>query len=204
MSYTASTDFLGLLRLTGGSLRSERMPGLDWLVSALNRMGLFAVAVGQTAPVVNQSSTVWLKPAIPSWSAEGVVYLWNPLAAAYQVATPALWQIFLALTGYIFQSLPDANNVINTGVTVAAVQRVAPVATAVVLPSLSEQWFTQKDIDLIDFSTGIVGTHTITVTPVGGATIMQLASWQLLSTVDSLAGIRFRACPDLNSWIIAP
>jgi len=204
MSYNYTTDFLGLLRLVGSSLRSERMPGLDWLVAALNRMGLFALSVGQTAPTVNQATTVWFQPAIPSWTAEGTIYLWNPVAGAYQVATPALWQSFLSTSGPVFQSLPNANNVINSGVSLAAVQRVAPANTSVTLPTLAAQYLTKKDIELVDFSTGVVA-HTILVTPAAdGSTIMQKASWQLLSTADSLAGVRLRPSPDLNSWIIAP
>lgn len=202
MSYNYLTDFPGLLRLVGGNLRSVRMPGLDFIVSALNRMGLFALSVGQVAPAVNQSTTIWLKPAIPSWTAEGTVYIWNPAAAAYQPATPGLWQIFLSATGYIFQSLPNANNVITAGTSVAAVQRVAPAATAISLPLIADQFFTQKDIDLIDYSTGVVA-HTITLTPTGpGATIMQRATFQTLSTPDYLATVRLRPVPDLNTWII--
>lgn len=205
MSYNATTDFIGLLRLTGGGVRSERMPGLDYIIEALFRAGLFALSVGQTAPTVNQATTVWLQPALPSWSAEGVVYLWNPAALAYQVATPSLWQVFLNPTGSVFQDLTAANNVINSGVSLAAVQRVAPGVTAIALPSLSTQYLSQKDLEIVDFSTGIVGTHTITLTPVGaGVTIMQQPTWQLLSTVDSLAGVRLRPSPDLNAWVIGP
>lgn len=205
MSYDPTTDFLGLLRLVGTSLRSERMPGLDFVVSALNRMGLYSLSVSQTAPTVNQSTTVWLKPAIPSWSAEGTVYLWNASALAYQVATSALWKSFLNPSAYLFQSLANANNVITAGVSVAAVQRVAPAATAIVLPSLAAQFAALTDIVLVDYSTGLVGDHTITVTPVGvGTTIMQQASWRFVSTPDSLVGVKLRACPDLNAWIIAP
>lgn len=201
MSYDPTTDFLGLLRLTGATVRSERMPGLDWLVSAMYRAGLFALTVSQTAPTVNQSTTVWLKPYIPSWQAEGTVYLWNPVALAYQPATPSLWQIFLSPTGYVFQSLPNANNVVNAGTSIAAVQRAAPAATAIALPTIADQFFTQKDLELVDYSTGVVN-HTITITPTGaGATIMQRATLQLLSTADYLAGVRLRPCPDLNAWI---
>jgi len=201
MSYNSATDFIGLLRLVGTSLRSERMPGLDWAVLVLNRMGLFALSVGQTAPVVNVTTTVWLKPAIPSWSAEGTVYLWNPAALAWQVATPQLWQIFLNPTGYVFDSLIAANNVIPAGVSVAAVQRVAPGVTSITLPSLGDQFLSQKDLEIVDYSTGVVG-HTITITPVGaGVTIMQRPTLQLLSTADYLAGVRLRACPDLNAWV---
>lgn len=204
MSYDYTTDFLGLLRLVGTSLRSERMPGLDYVVSALNRVGVFALSVGQTAPTVNQLTTVWLKPAVPSWEAEGTVYLWNAAAAAYQVATPSLWQIFLSPVTPVFQSLPDAINVVAAGVSLAAVQRVAPAATTITLPTIANQFATQKDLELVDYSTGVV-VHTITVNPTGaGTTIMQRAAWQLLSTADNLAGVRLRPSPDLNAWIIAP
>jgi microcystin-dependent protein len=96
MAYDFTTDFLALLRSTGGGVRTERMPGLDYVISALGRSALFAVSVGQVAPTVNQATTVWFKPAIPSWSAEGVIFLWNPTVPAYQVATPALWSLLLS------------------------------------------------------------------------------------------------------------
>ena len=71
MSYNPTTDFIGLLRLVGSGVRSERMPGLDWVVSALSRMGFITLSVSQTAPTNNQATTAWFQPAIPSWTAEG-------------------------------------------------------------------------------------------------------------------------------------
>jgi hypothetical protein len=203
MSYNSATDFIGLLRLVGSGVRSERMPGLDYIVAALARAGMFALSVGQTAPTVNQASTFWFQPAIPSWTAEGTLYIWNPVAAAYQIATPALWQAFLSPAGSVFQSLPNANNVINPGVSLAAVQRAAPANTAVQLPSIAAQYLTQKDLVLTDFSTGVVN-HQILVSPVGGATIMQGATLNLQSTADYLARVRLRPSPDLNSWVSIP
>lgn len=201
MSYDPTTDFLGLLRLVGSSVRSERMPGFDYVVSALNRMGMFALSVSQTAPTVNQASTFWLKPSIPSWVSEGTLYIWNAVSGAYEVATPTLWQAFLSPAGSVFQSLPDAANIIDPGVSLAAVQRAAPANTAVQLPTIAAQYLTQKDILLADFSTAVVN-HTITISPVGGSTIMQQATWQLLSTAVSLASVRLRPSPDLDSWIL--
>jgi hypothetical protein len=205
MSYNPATDFIGLLRLVGSAVRSERMPGLDSIVAAIARAGMFALSVGQTAPTANQASTFWFQPAIPSWTAEGTLYIWNPVAAAYQVATPALWQAFLSPAGSVFQSLPAANNTINPGVSLAAIQRPGPgpVNTAVQLPTIAAQYLTQKDIVLTDFST-IVNPHTITVSPVGGATIMQSATWNLQSTVDYLVRVRLRPSPDLNAWVLIP
>ncbi len=95
MSYNPATDFIGLLRLIGSTVRSERMPGLDYVVAAFSRMGFINLSVGQTAPTNNQATTVWFQPAIPSWVAEGVLRLWDPVAGAYAVATPFLWGVLL-------------------------------------------------------------------------------------------------------------
>lgn len=91
MSFNPTTDFMALFRMTSGGVRNERMPGLDYAIAALQRAGLITVSVGQTAPTANQASTVWFQPAIPSSSAEGVVFLFNQSVGAYQTATPTLW-----------------------------------------------------------------------------------------------------------------
>lgn len=96
MSYTPGTDLLALLRQTTNGLRVERMPGLDYVVAALQRMGLVQLWIGQTAPVVNQTQTVWLVPASPSWSGEGQVLLWNATNNDYETATPTLWADLIA------------------------------------------------------------------------------------------------------------
>lgn len=93
MSYSPTTDFLALARLSASGVALARAPGLDIVMAALARAGLFALFEGQTAPTVNQATTVWLKPAQPSWSAEATFYLWN--GSAYVLATPALWSTFL-------------------------------------------------------------------------------------------------------------
>lgn len=96
MAYTPSTDFLALLRSTGGGVRTEQMPGLNYVIQALARVGLISVAISYTAPTINQSSTAWFRPSSPSWSAEGVLYLWNSAVGAYQPAAPTLWAELLA------------------------------------------------------------------------------------------------------------
>lgn len=205
MSYSPTTDFLGLLRLTSGGVRSERMPGLDYVVSALSRMGFINLVVAQTAPTVSQATTVWFQPALPSWAAEGTTWLWNAGAGAYQVATPALWAAFLApiLSGYAFQLVNGAAAAIIAGVSLCAVVRAAPAATALILPSLAGQFATSKKLQIVDYSTAVVA-HTITLTPSDTSTIMQQAAWQLASNDVSLAGVTLTPCPDLNAWIIAP
>ena len=97
MVYVPGTDFVGLWRaVTGGSQKAE-MPGLDFVISALDRCNLINVSISGTEPVTNQSTTMWFRPATPSYSAEGVLYLWN--GAAYVTATPALFNDYLAAVG---------------------------------------------------------------------------------------------------------
>lgn len=96
MAYNPVTDFLALLRQTTNGVRSERMPGLDYVVLALYRMGLVQLWVSPTAPTVNQTTTIWMKPASPSYTAEAQVYIWNTITAQYEAATPSLWSTFLA------------------------------------------------------------------------------------------------------------
>lgn len=121
MTYTPSTDFVGLWRAIAGGVEKAEIPGLDLVVAALGRAGLLSVTVSSTAPVANQSTTAWFQPASPSYSAEGALYLWNATASAYQAATPALFQDYLTaslgLSGVSIWSgaaLP-ANTVGNNG-----------------------------------------------------------------------------------------
>jgi len=205
MAYNPSTDFLALLRSTGGGVRTEQMPGLDYVVAALARAGFINLVVSASAPTSNQATTVWFQPASPSWSAEGVLFLWNAAAVAYQPATPALWAALLApiAAGYAFQSITTAAGIITAGTSLLAVQRVTPAATSLVLPNLLGQFTSGKKLQIVDFSTAVTN-HTITLTVPDTATIMQQPSWQLLSTPDQLAGVMLQPSPDLNAWIILP
>jgi len=96
MSYAPNTDFMALVRNTAGGERVLSMPGLDFTVAALARAGFINLSVGQTAPIADQATTAWFKPAVPSWAAEGVLYLWNVGLATYQPATPSLWKALIA------------------------------------------------------------------------------------------------------------
>jgi hypothetical protein len=91
MTYAPATDFIGLWRNIAGQVSKLEAPGLDIVVAALARAGLFTLSVSATAPVANQSTTAWLQAAVPSWSAEGVLQLWNPALGAYAPATAALF-----------------------------------------------------------------------------------------------------------------
>jgi hypothetical protein len=167
------------------------------------RAGLFRLSVGQTAPTVNQVTTVWLKPSVPSWVAEGTVYLWDAAAGAYAVATPFLWNVLLSPGGYAFQSATGVNNTIDAGTTLLAIQKAGPTSTGLILPNLGAQWSTGRALKIVDWSTAVVN-HTITLTTLDGSTVMQQAALQLLSSAVQLAGVTLHPAPELNGWVIAP
>jgi hypothetical protein len=110
MSYQPTTDFVGLWRAqTTGAVKGE-MPGLDFMLAALQRAGVLNVSFSGAAPTSNQATTAWYKPATPSYSGEGTLYLWN--GAAYVAATPALFgnHLGVAATAPI-----GANVLLNSG-----------------------------------------------------------------------------------------
>lgn len=91
MVYNPATDFLAIWRNVLGQASKAEMPGLDFMVSALARAGFITLSVSATAPVVSQSTTAWLQAAVPGYTGEGVMRLWDPVTAAYVAATPALF-----------------------------------------------------------------------------------------------------------------
>lgn len=201
MSYSPVTDFLGIVRQLTSGVQIARMPGLDYVVAAMSRAGMFALSVGQTAPTANQATTVWLRPALPSWTAEGNVFLWNPGTAAYELATPALWAIIFAGSPYQYQAAAATSNVVNPGTSLLAVTRAAPVTTTLSLPSIASRL--GKALQIVDWSTGFV-THGIQILPKSGETIMKQAQWNSYSTADQLAGVTLQPSADLSAWVIAP
>ena len=91
MTYDPATDFFGLWRNNAGQVSKMEMPGLDVVVDALARAGVVTLSVSATAPVVSQPVTAWLQAAVPSFSAEGALFLWDKVTTAYLPATPALF-----------------------------------------------------------------------------------------------------------------
>lgn len=202
MSYAPAIDFLGLLRRTASGIELARMPGLDFIVAAMARTNLFKLWVGQDAPTQNQLNTVWLKPALPSWVAEGVVYLYNATTAAYEVATPVLWtQLLTSASSYVFQSVGTAADVVSNDTTLLAIQRTNPDHTALVLPALANR--RGQPLRLVDWSVAVVA-HTVVLTTPDGASIMRQSSWSVYSTPDQLGGVALHPSSDLNGWVIAP
>src|SRR6516225_12424571 len=96
MAYNPATDFVGLWRGVTGGVEKVEMPGLDFVIAALGRAGIINLTFVGTPPTTNQSTTAWLVPASPSYTAEGVFQLWNATAGAYAPATPRLFFDMLA------------------------------------------------------------------------------------------------------------
>lgn len=96
MTYQPSTDFVGLWRAVTGGAQKAEMPGLDWLVAALQRSGILNVSISGTQPTSNQATTAWFRPATPSYSGEGVLYLWDSVSTAYLPATRKLFYAYLS------------------------------------------------------------------------------------------------------------
>lgn len=98
MVYNPATDFVALWRNIAGTVSKEQMPGLDYVVRALARAGLFSLSVSATAPVANQATTAWLQTAVPSYSGEGAFFLWDKVTTAYLPATAGLFLQLLEAT----------------------------------------------------------------------------------------------------------
>lgn len=203
MAYNPATDFFGLMRLNAGAITPARAPGLDIVVAALARAGLFKLHVGQSPPLSDQDTTVWLLPAEPSWTAEGTVWLWDAISQQYLAATPELWDaLFVTTTAGSFQKVTGAANTVAAATTLLAIQRIGPTATALALPSVAQRAGTP--LQIVDWSTSVFADHTITITPDGTETIMQRPSWQAVSTSEVLTGLTLYPSIDLDGWVIAP
>lgn len=201
MTYSPLTDFIGLIRNTGGSASVARMPGLDYVVAAMARAGLFRLWTGQSPPTANQATTVWLQPSTPSWVAEGNVFLWDAFAGSYASATPALWDALLTGFDDVLQSVTVAAASVNNATSTLVIQRAGPAATTLTLPNLATR--NNRDLVIVDWSTSVVN-HVISLVPVAGATIMQRNPYALFSTAEQLQGVTLRPSRLLNAWIIAP
>lgn len=200
MSYNPITDFLGLLRQGSNAVELARMPGMDFVLAALSRAGIINLWSGQMAPTTNQARTVWIMPALPSWTAEGVVFLFNSSTGAYELATPALWSALLTtISSEVYQAVLVGAANVNGGTTLLAIRRSAPVATSLVLPALASR--VGGLLRVVDWSTSYV-EHAITLTTPDGASIMRQTSFTAYSTPDQRASVALYPSPDLNGWIV--
>lgn len=179
MSYASTTDFLALLRQTTGGLRSERMPGLDWLIAALVRAGMLNLSVSLSAPTTHQTITAWFKPASPSWTAEGALFLWNIVTSEYEPATPALWSNLFVATASGSTTVQDVTTVgpvpIQGNASVVRVQNVgAPVTLTMPLAA------TMAGPVLISDWANSAGTNPITINTTGGEVFPGgVTTWQI-------------------------
>lgn len=137
------------------------MPGLDYVVEALARAGMIALSVSQTAPTVNQAATAWFMPAIPSFSAEGTLFLFNVALGAYQPATPALWAAFFSAgASGVVQDVTTAGPVtVQTNASVVRVQNVGAAVALIMPPSVNMA----DDVLITDWANH-AGANNITIT----------------------------------------
>lgn len=165
MPYSSTADLIALLRQTRQGMRTVRMPGLDYVVSAMARAGLFTLYIGQTPPAFNQSSTVWFLPSASSWAAEGIVFLWNAATAQYEVASPALWSTLLKpIPGAVVQDVAIVGPVVisNTATIVRVLNVSAPVSLTLPLSSVKS-----GGVLVTDWANS-AGTNAITINLSGG------------------------------------
>lgn len=194
MTYTPSTDLLALLRNTANGERVTSVPGLDWVVAALARAGLITLVVSQTAPTVNQAITAWFKPNIPSWTAEGVLFLWN--GTAYAPATPALWNQVISSSGSATLNYVTIN-ALGTGAYAAQpADDVILIKSGVGAPfTVNVDWSARtKKLTVVDSGLGALANN-ITIVPKAGQTQMGTLNYQY--PIDSNGGsITLTPLPD--------
>lgn len=180
------------------------MPGLDYIVAALARMGFIRLWTAQTPPTLNQEVTVWLKPALPSWSAEATVWLWDGEIGAYALANPDLWTALLTNNTQTqqVQIVNVSADTVSRFAQTVVVEREAPTVTTLALPavSLRSEGF---DLRVVDWSVNIA-EHRIILNPNGSDTVMRYPQFSAYSSADRRAGLTLRPIRSLSAWIIAP
>lgn len=189
MSYDPVTDFLGLVRRVSNGARIAEVPGLDYVLAAFARAGMFLLSVGQTAPTTNQTTTVWLKPALQSWTAEGTVFLWNAASGTFEPATPALWAALFTASGSVVQDVEVAGpvNVLPNASIVRIMNVGAPVT--LIMPLSTEK---TGDVLISDWA-NLAGTNNVTIQRSGADVFPNGAtSWVLAADGASL---RFAPVP---------
>jgi hypothetical protein len=187
MSYAPTTDFLGLLRQTPGGVRTERMPGLDYVTAALARAGMFQLSVSDTPPTLQQNTTAWFRPATPSWASEGTLYLWEADTAQYVPATPMLWsELFITTAAATNVQHIVTPGPVNVGGTVNIVLVDQPISAPItlVMPLASAKI---GDVLISDWKGDAGQGNTITVTLTGSDVFPGgLTTWQIAGNTGSI------------------
>lgn len=94
-----------------------------------------------------------------------------------------------------------ADGTITAGTGAVAIQKSAPTATNLTVPSVDNQG--GIPLSVFDWSTSIT-EHAIKLTAAAGETIMKQPFIMIYSTPDQLAGITLYPSTTLNGWFIAP
>lgn len=96
------------------------------------------------------------------------------------------------------QNVTGSSAIILPTTNLVVIQRSAPVATALTLPDVEDAI---NALGILDWSTS-VATHTITLTPGAGQTIMQQANLQLVSVTGVLAHVVLVPVVEVSGWMI--
>jgi len=132
-------------------------------------------------------------PAVTSHTANDVLLLDGATSRSIKVRDALGWKEPEIITG--------ATGTVTAGVSSAAVQRAAPSATNIQLPSVADQ--DGQPLHIFDWSTSVTD-HEITLTPSGTETIMLAASWAVYSNAAQLGSITLYPSTNLQGWYIAP
>jgi hypothetical protein len=99
MAFQSSSDFIALLRKIGTLQPTlERMPPIDFVTKMLAEVGFISVYIGATAPTVSQPTTLWFRPATPSYFGNGALFAWDHSTSQYLPITPTLFITYLLVT----------------------------------------------------------------------------------------------------------
>ena len=193
MAYDPGTDFLGLLRQESG-VELERMPGLDYVVAALSRTGLINLYVGQTAPVSNQTTTAWFKPAVPSWTAEGQLFLWDASVGDYVLATPALWTALFTVTSAAAPGAPSTTvtHAMSPYTPSSDDTYLAVDATDGPVEITLASSFSRTSVLIVKDDKGMAPVNNITIRPYTGQTADNYTNLSPLILVSAYDGARLR------------
>lgn len=88
---------------------------------------------------------------------------------------------------------------ISAGTAAVAIEKTAPSATALSLPSVTSQ--NGVPLTIIDWSSSVTA-HTITLTPNGSETIMRAATFAVYSNSASLGSVTLYPSTTLNGWYV--
>lgn len=140
-----------------------------------------------------------LDPTPFSSAANTIVAVWDAVSQSWKQTTVLALQTSAAVGEPVVVTASSAAIAAGTGA--VAVNRSAPSATALSLPTVAAQ--AGLPLRIFDWSTSVTD-HTITLTPSGSEKIMRQSTWPIYSNAASLGGVMLIPSNTLGGWYIAP